>query len=426
MNQPALTQLMSLSYRIWPNGQAVVWRERKLRRPDPWQYRKRSESFCDALVRLGYHHGGEGKDALASLGLSIVRNFSKIWKAFLLLAPIEMIEVVCVGLLGRRKGLKGISAYGRKVVANAIYVLENTFGKERLSFATATIPAVENELAQDICEHWGVVVDTYTRAVRRLLKDNGVCSEVVTVTEIQGKRYEKAEFPPLHLHTVFVGKKWHLKGWVISPARHDKIWCAALRAGLRAKGDVSLSESRKLLPAEMCRASCNIQRVRTSAARYLSKYLSKALDDTFAVIERGHADYLPRQWWGASRGITRQVKAGVCQGTSCADSLFYGAAGEKDDALWRWKHSVDLVFEHNHARIAVVGWLKNDVIQQYKYLNDSGRGVGPPPVYLDLYDKLAPKALSGMKIDGHPIKRRSVSGKGCYVLDSGTGRCGGK
>lgn len=201
----------------------------------------------------------------------------------------------------RRHGLKGISSKGKLKVKSSAYLLERRYGRRRLTFATVTIPPLEEGDRKYLHDNWSVFVNRLIEEIKRELKRNGYPTHIVAVTEIQEARFKRTGAVYLHLHMVWVG--------------------CGVRAGvfgiqanwLRRKMSCCLNN---LLDGNSQQAKCgneereidvlaaiDLQRVRRSVSAYLGKYLSKGTRLRSADISESDRQSFPRQWWYTTRSL---------------------------------------------------------------------------------------------------------------------------
>lgn len=261
--------------KLWPNGELSFYREKKFNLAAVVERRKKTYDTLAACCIRAYGLAG-GLVALRSLGLSPHPNFDK---------PKTKRAVF---------GLKGISGKGKRRVRNACFLMTREAGRHRLTFSTVTLPPMALGNLERAHRNWHKLIDFYRREVSRVLKRNGLTGEIVGVSEIQEKRYEKSGIPVLHAHFVFIGAGRN-GGWVLSPRRHDRIWRRALATVLG-------------LPRIDCSAACQLKSVKESAEGYLGKYMSKGAKVCAVVIADGFGDWLPRQWWNCSRELVRRME----------------------------------------------------------------------------------------------------------------------
>lgn len=263
-----------LQAKLWPNGEICLHYPKKLKIERMQAAQKRSEDSLNACLIRAYGVAG-ALEARERLGLSNVSNFDKKPKASV------------------RYGLKGITSKGKRIVRNACYLLEKETDRRFLTFATVTLPELPYEQMLAIHMQWHKVVEAYRREIRRELVKKGLPAEIIGVTEIQPKRWEKTGLPVLHCHFVWLGRK-RGDDWAVSTARHDEIWRAAVMS---------------VVPSVIAdfSASANMQAVKKSAENYLSKYMSKGAADIAVVIKAGLKDLLPKQWWSCSRSLSQRI-----------------------------------------------------------------------------------------------------------------------
>jgi len=203
-------------------------------------------------------------------------------------------------------GRKGITGYGQKVVRSGAYLLQEKYGKERLSFLTLTVPRYGHREECKIAGRWAYLTKSLLQALRRRLEKAGLPKSIVLVTELQPKRLQGREPGCLHLHLVFVGRE-RGKGWAYSPREYRELWLGLLSGVLGRK-----------LPSAPCE---NVQRVEKDASQYLSKYMSKGVESVTDYAEINGWDMVPRQWWSATAPIKEAVKKYTITGEFAASML---------------------------------------------------------------------------------------------------------
>lgn len=208
-------------------------------------------------------------------------------------------------------GRKGITAYGQKVVRSGAHLLQEKYGKERLSFLTLTVPQYGYDDECRIAGEWAYLTKALLQALRRRLKKAGLPVSVVLVTELQPRRLQGREPGCLHFHLVFVGR--HARSaWAYRPIEYRQLWLGLLSNVLGRK-----------LPTAPCE---NVQRVEKDASQYLSKYMSKGVVSVAEYAEINGWEMVPRQWWSATATIKRAVKKYTISGefaSSILDELIH-------------------------------------------------------------------------------------------------------
>lgn len=202
-----------------------------------------------------------------------------------------------------RKKLESMSKRMSRNIRNAVYLLEKQpGGKDVLSFLTLTLPNLSTEGLKACCQNWDSMVKRFIDWLRKTLEKSGVELQHVYCTEIQTKRLtERGEYAP-HLHIVFRGRASRRTAWIISPTKARSEWGRCIRAYVSENFDT--------------RALENLQRIRYSAARYLSKYLSKGRNSIPGGTEENAITELKTQWGGMARTLSKSIRQNTARFTS--------------------------------------------------------------------------------------------------------------
>lgn len=324
--------------KMWPNGETVIWKAKTFKMEPLKPYEEKDEQgFMGRWAEFCMKNPDIAEDVARALGLSTHAIFDKL-KGDVLESDGEVV------LKPRaRKGNTGITSYGARMVRNAAHLLENGAGRFRCVFATTTVPSLPREKLCVLHEKWGEVVERYRLLMTRALKEKGLSGEIVTVTEVQEKRYEKTGLPILHTHSVFVGKTRTGK-WAISTECHDDCWFRAMSVAI----DIERTE---------VAYSVNLQRVKKSAAGYLGKYMSKGSKSVARAIADGFAEWLPNHWWNCTRTLSRKVKEQTRNIDFLAEWLESMAEAGGND-VWEWHRTVEIeMFSGDKITIARYGRL---------------------------------------------------------------------
>jgi len=170
-----------------------------------------------------------------------------------------------------KRGSKGISKYGQRLVRNAGHQLQSQFKKERLAFLTLTVPPLESQQFELLLDGWADVVRVFVQWLRRRLKKACLPSHVVGCSEVQEERFGNTLVPYPHLHLVYVGR--HSRGnWCLHFLDIRKAWMRALNA--------VLTESLEL---KDCYRVERVEQVAKNVGDYLGKYMSKGSELMKAV-----------------------------------------------------------------------------------------------------------------------------------------------
>lgn len=212
-----------------------------------------------------------------------------------------------------RKRLADMTKNMARNIRNSVYLLEKDYGKDQLSFLTLTLPNLSTDELSACCERWQDMTDQMLKWLRKRLQSKGIEFEYVYCTEIQSKRLQlRGEYAP-HLHIIFRGRNGRKASWAIAPKMVRQAWSGII-GGVINHRDFRTD------------ALENLQRIKFSAARYLSKYLSKG-SCSIAKAESGTAvQRLRTQWGGMARKLSRKLKSCTTRITSTHSIDGLGAA----------------------------------------------------------------------------------------------------
>lgn len=195
-----------------------------------------------------------------------------------------------------RKKLESMTNNMRRNIRQGVYLLEHKYSKDLLSFLTLTLPDLSHEDLGKCCERWDYMVDQFLKYLRKRLEKSGIIFEYVYCTEIQTKRLQNnGEYAP-HLHLVYNGRRYRKAPWAVTPKQVRKAWTSIIANVVGHR--------------EFCSDALeNLQRVKFSAARYLSKYISKGCNTSTCAKEVTQcAGRLKTQWGGMARTISTAIK----------------------------------------------------------------------------------------------------------------------
>jgi len=277
--------------RIWPNGEFGL----------SWQY-KDEELDTPRIERAGGVSLAHMR--LMSLILVFEREYLKA-VAMAVLYP-WLVKSPKSAQRPETYGRKGLTPYGSKVVRNGAYLLQEKYGKSRLSFATFTLPPLGQTDLGLVAARWGYLLKTLLQALRRMLRARSLPESIVLVTELQPRRLETRDLGALHVHLVFVGRH-RRRGWEYTPFQYKSTW-------LRLISNI-LEKPLDCYPCE------NVQRIEKDASNYLSKYMSKGAGDIAEYADIEGWDKVPRQWWSATQSIKKAVKKRTISGEQSSKVL---------------------------------------------------------------------------------------------------------
>lgn len=192
-----------------------------------------------------------------------------------------------------RRGQKGLTARGARMVRNACDALERFYGRDNLSFCTLTLPRLSYEEFWVASSSWAEIVRRFYQKLGRRLRKLGSSSSYVGVTELQPSRSSRDGVPALHVHFVFVGRRRGGSQWLVHWSELRSWWQDSLEWALSRAVDCTHAE--------------NVQRVRATASGYMSKYMSKGGDLTDPILSNEMGWSLPTSWYNVSLNLKRWV-----------------------------------------------------------------------------------------------------------------------
>ena len=335
-----------LNARVYPNGEVVVWKPRTMKMEPmvrPHEYDEAS-LFCACMRAYGTIAPALAA-GLVPLGSSPLTNSDELPEGRP--GADERVPAII-----KRYGTRGITPYGARRVRNACYLIQASVPKMCAVFSTCTVPALPFEAMSRLHERWSEVVEAFRRKLRRRLKDNGLSGDSVTVSEIQEKRYQRTGMPVLHIHTVFAGRRRDGKP-AISTEAHDKMWRESLSIALGY--DVGQVGS-----------ACNLQWVKKSAEGYLGKYMTKGTKAVRSLIENGFEGWLPKQWWGISLALGKEIDNKTRRADALAGWLNDIADIEGSD-VWLWHRDVEIeMYNGDKVKMARYGRLSPSFMRDFR------------------------------------------------------------
>lgn len=181
-----------------------------------------------------------------------------------------------------------------RLVRNAGHILQEDFGKDNLSFLTLTIPNLSTSDLHKLAVNWGAMVHKFLVWLRYRVEKYNFPLSYVHCTEIQQKRLEnRHEFAP-HLHLLFRGRYGKKFAWAITPLMARKAWTRCLRAVL---GHSNFDN----------RALENLRQVRSNAAGYISKYMSKGCCSLPSVFDGFDWSSFSTDWGAMDRTTRKRI-----------------------------------------------------------------------------------------------------------------------
>lgn len=369
----------TLKLRIWPSLDFSIGKNapREPRTRGDWKFRRyllslmaeeshglRLEQLCSlfqAYESIG-HYDEATQVAIAinklTMGLSDATNSHNDSQQSSLVEKTTQNQ----GTQRAKRGVKGITSYGKKMVKSAAVLLEKRFGRQSLMFGTTTLPALTPEQMVKVCESWAEIGRQFFQGLQRLLARRGLSTDYVQVTEIQEKRFlEWGQIAP-HFHWVCQSRRSARSKHLITPMEIRRLWERVLSNVLGCPVDG--------------KAATRIETPRKSVGKELGKYMSKGGKLVYAVECAGRESELPSAWWGASRQLKTQVKQAIVELTDHR-ALFL------DDNLAKLQLGGQISFRRIYQEIndfdtgktweicvGVTGWFTSEQALQ-KFLNSS-------------------------------------------------------
>ena len=208
----------------------------------------------------------------------------------------------------RRYGLKGMTSEARRKVRASAHLLQERYGKARLSFVTLTVPPLGDiQSERRLASRWHDAIRYLIRRLKLLLRERGLPRCVVGVTEIQTKRYASSGQFPLHIHLVLVGRKRSRGAWGIHYSEFRKTWGDILQLIVGHSIETRYLE--------------NVKEVEKDAGNYLGKYMSKSQNEIEKVVSEGNEWMLPKQWWFSTKEMKNWLKSRTYRGAKCGQLL---------------------------------------------------------------------------------------------------------
>lgn len=209
-----------------------------------------------------------------------------------------------------------LTTHGKRSLQRGCCSLEQEFGKERIAFATFTLPGRSPAAIQCLSRWTGYVMNRLMVFARRHIA-------------IEGDLYWQSWWEPhrdgtLHFHAAMVipdgmevatvsdliQKQW----WEILENISDKenvdLFERKNGDSWRYRKDNVTSDNKRIIDR-----ACDVQLVKKSVARYMATYMKKQ--------HKSEAKYCPSQWWSQTRAIKRLIKKYHHQ------TLIYGVEAEE-------------------------------------------------------------------------------------------------
>lgn len=256
-------------------------------------------------------------------------------------APLDLSDVPNSHKRAKR-GLKGITGYGRQMVKAAGYLQGELFPHHRKTFATVTIPVLPSDQRIALVERWGEFVRQILQWVLRRCERAGVPELVVSVTEIQPERLLETGEGYLHLHLIWLNVPAKAEHWTVHP-NDVRTW-------------VERFLTREIKWSGGGHVNVDVKPVKGDAARYLAKYMSKGGQVLAEALEDWGVECCPSTWWNMTARARQAIKDRLIKGDSIGllleEMVAYGFNTNPDEVFAFLRHiEIDL-----DGYLVTVGW----------------------------------------------------------------------
>lgn len=248
--------------------------------------------------------------------------------------PLDLRDVSKSHKPRKRRGAKGITSYGKKMLKSAGSEINRLFPQHRVTLGTLTIPPLTRQQRIQMVEQWPQFVRQLIQRLSRRLKARGLPEVVALCSEVQPERLKESGQAYLHLHVLWLNQPGKKGNWTIHP-RGLAVWTSKFwspRLGLDPSSYFNV----------------DVKRVRGQAARYLAKYLSKGSDDIAAASEDWGEGVGLKTWWNLSQAARKMVKDAVLSGDAVGallDSVLQYAFANSIDECFAYLRHADIEYD---------------------------------------------------------------------------------
>lgn len=249
------------------------------------------------------------------------------------------------------RGRRGITSYGKRLIVNSCVLLQKKYGKAHLSFLTLTLPP---ECANGSGELYQEAKRQMFQWLQRHLISVGLPTHIIGCSELQCSRYQQSGDFCLHEHWLFVGRRRY-QTWAFTGKQLQSKWLSLLSNIYKVS----------ILPSNS-NAAVSLESVKTSAAAYLGKYMSKSEVVVKVAIENGDIEKLPSSWMSKTSSMLKlfQSSISILNGESAILWLDYLTGSGSH--LCRWKRHL-YIDGNDGTRIwlAFIGYLTSEGQKEY-------------------------------------------------------------
>ena len=294
----------------------------------------------------------------------------------------------------KKRGIRGMTAEGRKTTRNCAVLIERGWRRKCCSFATLTLPPEYQEIPGKVFSY---AIALFKKRIQYVQPINNLPPVLIGVIENQKKRYQETGKVALHAHIVFVGRRPN-SGWILRPCDITRMWQECVLSAIRwyeSSNDDRVTSTGKKVTSRastdgasnhrgienngnctgkrngngttndnvLWNAATNVQRIKKSIAAYIAKYITKGSSETQEIIAAGLERQLPSAWYFTTRYMLDQYRRSI--------RLITGYfAREVFESLQ--SHAAELLIYSKYVKITdadgyehTVGW--------YGYLSKAGR-----------------------------------------------------
>lgn len=254
----------------------------------------------------------------------------------------------------KQRGSSGMTSYSKRMTRNAVYLLEQRYGKDNLSFLTLTVPNLEEGDLRSLAANFSYSCKLFRQRLERLLVSKGLPKEMAGCIEPQLGRLKKHGQLAYHVHLVFPGRH---------PGKHWSITPNEIRMAWRETIETVLGRDCEYADWRVC---VDLKRIRRSATNYLAKYLSKNAEAVEQIKEHQSDACLPGTWNIISRSLRTAIRTAIVRLAGRIAEWLWERCDEwqrERKSEWvKYCYKIDRVTEDTNVPIvAYVGALLSDI-----------------------------------------------------------------
>lgn len=294
----------------------------------------------------------------------------------------------------KKRGIRGMTAEGRKTTRNVAVLIERGWRRKCCSFATLTLPPEYQDIPGKVFSY---AIALFKKRIQYVQRNSNLPPVLIGVIENQKKRYQETGKVALHAHIVFVGRRPN-SGWILRPCDITRMWQECVLSAVRwyecnhddrvtSTGEEVTSKVTTSRPSNhrsnenndcnngkgngngttddsaIWNAATNIQRIKKSVAAYLAKYITKGSSETQEIIAAGMENQLPSAWYFTTRYMLERYRRSITQISGYLAHEVFESLQSNAAALLIYSKYVKITdadgYEHT------VGW--------YGYLSKAGK-----------------------------------------------------